>query len=189
MGLITVEEQEYFRLVTTELEQGIVPAFLKGNPLKLMPMFMSYLRSCDVTDTNVMFLLELLKNTQVQESIEQYLYPVLVMLMAYEGIYSWKVGVDISQLLKRWRDKYPNIMEVVFVNDHGCYSVKIKKLAFEQELELDLCIDKSSIDKDIENGALMAREFYSLLNRSYELKATLSESMTMEESKEIFMIL
>lgn len=189
MGLITVEEQEYFRLVTTELEQGIVPAFLKGNPLKLMPMFMSYLRSCDVTDTSVMFLLELLKNVQVQENIEQYLYPILVILMAYEGIYSWKVGMDIAQLIKRWRNKYPNIMDVASLNDYGCYSVKIKKLALEQELELDLSINKSSVGKDIENGVPMAREFSSLLNKSYELKATLSESMTMEESREIFMTL
>ena len=151
--------------MTAQLEQGVVPDFLDGNPQKLMTMLVWYLKSCDISDTIILFLLELLRNSQVQQVIEQHLYTVLIILMSYEGVYSWRAGTEIARLILQWRHKYPNIMDIVFQEDEGCYSIKIKKLAFEQALNLDLqvnplnnpSIDRNMLDRDIDNNVPMAK--------------------------------
>lgn len=131
LNVLSLEEQDFFREATVQLEQGIVPSLDHSNPERVLQMFIWYMNSTEITDSLILFLFDILRNIQNKQKIEPYLYSILIILMSYEGHYCFEAGIEIGKLIEMWGDRYPKILEILHTPAIGCYYTKIKLLAVE----------------------------------------------------------
>jgi len=71
----------------------------------------------------------------------------LNILLAYRGKHSFDVGIKIAQLVERFSDKYPMLMDIYENYPDHSYSTLLKKIPFELQLGIPLEIDEKAMAK------------------------------------------
>lgn len=96
--LSTVNEEDVDQLKVIDTD---------GDISNLLPMILNYLNSTNITKVKMAYCLKLLDNKFIVRSIEFYLHQILAYLWAYEGRLSYKVGLKIGSIIRKFGSKYP----------------------------------------------------------------------------------
>lgn len=87
------------------------------------------------------FLLRALQSKYIEDCLEFSLKRVLAILLAYKGALAFTVGEAIAQLVDRFADKYPILLDLYDGYEEGSYSTFLKKIAFQLHLGVAFPID------------------------------------------------
>lgn len=132
-ALLTEEQQDYFISMCEAIDLNINPNgnfTLQGDLNSLLPFFLKFLGEKELNDTGICFLLKLIDNKHIWESIEYSLKKILNLLLNYRGVHSFEVGTRIAALVDRFCVKYP-LLRDIFVNyQDESYSTILKKIPF-----------------------------------------------------------
>jgi hypothetical protein len=96
-----------------------------------LPFFLKYLGQTVPNETGLKFLLKLLGNKFIWAGVEFNLKKVLNILLVYKGPQSYDAGIKIAELVERFSDKYPVLLDIYEGYEDRSYSTTLKKIAFE----------------------------------------------------------
>lgn len=70
---------------------------------------------------------------------------MLNLLLAYKGPQSYDVGIKIAELVERFSDKYPVLLDIYEGYEDQSYSTVLKRIAFELYLGVPLEMDAKAM--------------------------------------------
>jgi hypothetical protein len=149
ISMLTREEADYFRRAAQAIYADAVPAAgfaIEGNIARLLPFFLAFIGS-EVNDAGVQFLLRALQSKYVEDCLEFSLKRVLAILLAYKGSLAFTVGEAIAELVDRFADKYPVLLDLYDGYEEGSYSTFLKKIAFQLRLGVPFAIEDHFLTK------------------------------------------
>jgi len=117
-------------------DAGLSTVEVDGDFSTLLSFFLAFI-SEDINETGISFLLKVLSSKFISDTIEYNLKNILRVLIAYKGPQSYSVGILISELIERYCDKHPILLNIYENYEDDSYSTILKCIPFE--LRLGVC--------------------------------------------------
>lgn len=55
---------------------------------------------------------QLIDNEYVEKHLDYYANQFLAILLAYKGVQSFEAGIKLAEIVKRFSDKYPHLLDI-----------------------------------------------------------------------------
>lgn len=105
LEILSIEERQYFRLMSRAIRDNINPRgqfTLEGDLNSMLPFFLKFLGEEQLNQTAVWFLMKLIENRYIWPGIEFSLKKILILLLGYRGEYSFEVGTKLADLIEHF---------------------------------------------------------------------------------------